>query len=74
MDLKDYEDVGFADYAIPSFNRFAWAGRYFHDILFLFRFSFIPLQPESKSCFLRGAAVVAAAEIIPMNLIRVMPA
>ena len=50
------------------------AGRYFHDILFLFRFSFIPLQPESKSCFLRGAAVVAAAEIIPMNLIRVMPA
>lgn len=27
MDLKDYEDVGFAYYAIPSFNRFAWAVR-----------------------------------------------
>lgn len=27
MDLKDYEDVGFADYAIPSFNRFAWTVR-----------------------------------------------
>lgn len=47
---------------------------YFHDILFLFHFSFITLQTESKGCFLRGAAVVAAAEIIPMNLIRVMPA
>ncbi len=48
--------------------------RYFHDILFPFHFSFITLHSESNGCFLRGAAVVAVAEIIPMNLIRVMPA
>lgn len=44
MDLKDYEDVGFADYAIPSFNRFAWAVRDDcgpTDIFTIFYFCFV---------------------------------